>query len=156
METIMRIVRSIRNIRQTFGVPPKAETEVLLHAPDKEERELLETWGDYIRSLAKANPLLITAGGEVPRMAASEALGGSRVFVPLAKAIDIDKTKAMLVQRLEATKKKIAEMERTLNNPDFAKRAPQEKVDTLRLEYDQLKSQLESIEAQIKLLEGGS
>jgi valyl-tRNA synthetase len=156
MELIMRVVRSVRNIRQTFGVPPKAEAEVILHVAEKGERELLEKWSDYIGSLAKAEPLRISTSGEKPKMAASETVSSAKVYVPLANAIDVDKTKAMLVQRKEATNKKVAEVERTLNNPDFAKRAPREKVDAVRLEHEQLQTQLESIEAQIRLLEGGA
>ncbi|MFN8656701.1 MAG: hypothetical protein U0105_10215 [Candidatus Obscuribacterales bacterium] len=89
-------------------------------------------------------------------MAASEVISTCKVYVPLANAIDVPKTRAMLNQRLDATKKKIAEVERTLNNPDFAKRAPEEKVAALRIEHEQLVAQLHSVEAQIKLLEGGA
>ncbi len=156
MDLIMRVVRAIRNIRQTFGVPPKAETEVIIQAADKDERELLQKWSDYVKSLAKAQPMQISDGGGVPTMAASEVISTCKVYVPLANAIDVPKTRAMLNQRLEATKKKIAEVERTLNNPDFAKRAPEEKVAALRIEHEQLVAQLHSVEAQIKLLEGGA
>ncbi len=153
MSLIIRTIRAIRNIKQTYNVPAGAEAEVLIHGSDELERQCLLTGQEYIKRLARVNPLSITANGQPPETAAWEVVSSSRIYVPLAKLIDIDKSRTKLLQRMEAIDKDLAKVRGILDNPDFRSRAPAEKVEALRAQLADLEGQRSSVESQLKVLE---
>ncbi len=67
--------------------------------------------------------------------------------------IDVDKAKVKLQQRRSAIEKDIAKVEGQLNNPEFRTRAPQDKVKALVAQLSDLKGQLASVDAQLKVLD---
>src|SRR5262249_8842447 len=125
MSHLMRVIRSIRNIRQTFEVPAKTEAEVLIAVTDDGERKLLENSSDYIKRLATANPVTVGGGNEKPSgKAAFELISATTVFVPLEKLIDVEKTREKLVQRFDAKKKERDRAKDLLENDSFRAKAP--------------------------------
>jgi valyl-tRNA synthetase len=88
-------------------------------------------------------------------MAASAQVAGSKIYVPLGALIDVDKTRTKLVQQQDAVVKEIAKIRQTLDNPDFRKRAPADKVATQEASLQQAEAHLQTIDDQLKLLEGG-
>lgn len=154
MDLLMKTVRSIRNIRQTFNVDPKTEAQVIIEVNDDGERKILDDNAAYLRQLVKANPLEITDAAKAPKMSATAQVSAAKIFLPLGSVIDVDKTKVKLVQQRDAVAKDIAKVKQTLDNPDFRKRAPADKVAAQEEQLQQLETQLESIFAQLKLLEG--
>jgi valyl-tRNA synthetase len=111
--------------------------------------------GDYIKRLAKVNPLDISMDCSPPTMAACEAVSSVSIYVPLAKLIDIEKSREKLNQRKQAIEKDLAKVNLTMSNPDFKSKAPPEKVHALESQLADLERQLESVESQIKVLDKG-
>ncbi|HEY9714945.1 MAG TPA: valine--tRNA ligase, partial [Chroococcales cyanobacterium] len=60
-DLLVRTIRSIRNIRQTYNVPASSEAEVILHCAESAESKTLSDGIDIIRRLARANPVNISA-----------------------------------------------------------------------------------------------
>jgi valyl-tRNA synthetase len=48
MEFLIRVIRSIRNIRQTYNVPASADAEVMITCQDEDEMQTLATGSEYI------------------------------------------------------------------------------------------------------------
>src|SRR5262249_55234360 len=151
-EVLVKIIRSIRNIRQNFGVEIKAKAEAMIECPDASQRATITQAANYIKELAKVEPLAIADKAEVPKMAATAVVGSAKIIVPLSHLIDVEKTRAKLVQQKEAVLKEIAKVKQTLDNPDFRKRAPADKVSALEVTLAQLETQLAGIESQLGLL----
>ena len=66
MGLIIKVIRAIRNIRQTYNVPPSLEAEVIIHCPDKDEATCLKAGQNFIARLGRAKPVTIEATGLVP------------------------------------------------------------------------------------------
>jgi valyl-tRNA synthetase len=153
MEFLIRVIRSIRNIRQTYNVPASAEAEVMIVCQDEEEMKCLAEGADYIERLAKANPLDVSMDCSPPSMAACEAVSSVNIYVPLAKLIDVQKSKEKLTQRKQSIEKEVAKVNSQLANPDFKSKAPADKVAKIEAQLADLTRQLESVEAQLTVLE---
>jgi len=153
MEFLMRVIRSIRNIRQTYNVPASAEAEVMIVCQDEDEMKCLADGANYIERLAKANPLDISMDCSPPSMAACEAVSSVNIYVPLAKLIDIPKSKEKLNVRKQSIEKELAKANAQLSNPDFKSKAPADKVAKIETQLNELTKQLESVQSQLKVLD---
>lgn len=89
-------------------------------------------------------------------MAACEAVSSVNIYVPLAKLIDIAKTKEKLLQRRQALEKDLAKVDQIMSNADFKTKAPPEKVATIEAQKAELVKQLQSIDTQLLVLEKSS
>jgi valyl-tRNA synthetase len=155
MAFLIRVIRSIRNIRQTYNVPAASEAEVMIVCRDEDEMKCLVDGSDYIKRLARVNPLDISMDCSPPPVAACEAVSSVSIYVPLAKLIDIEKSREKLNQRKLAIEKDLAKVNLTMANPDFKAKAPPEKVHAIESQLADLGRQLESVESQLKVLDKG-
>jgi valyl-tRNA synthetase len=155
MGLIVRVIRSIRDIRSTFSVPASAEVEILLSTENKDEAETLQKGLVYIQKdrTCRASKVTIATNATVPPRAATQMVASVKVIVPLGNVIDVEKAKSKLEQRQAAVEKDIEKVQTQLNNADFRARAPKEKVDGIEAQLADLNNQLESIFAQLKVLE---
>ncbi len=153
MDIIMRAVRSIRNMRHTYSVPPGAEAEVIIDCPAGAEEKALADGLEYITWLASVSPLTMMSARAKPEMAASEKIGTATLYLPLEKLIDVEKTRTKLVERKNVLNKKIAEKRQSFDREDFRAKAPPEKVETVRQELADLEAQRASVDSQLEVLE---
>jgi valyl-tRNA synthetase len=152
MGLIMKVIRSIRNIKQTFNVPASLEVEVIVQAENADEKKLLEANSTYITRLAKAKSVDF-ATKTLPPRSAWDKCGTIKIAVPLGDAIDVDKTREKLNQQLAATQKEFAKQSQIVANPDFTAKAPPEKVKIITDQLAELTHKEESIKEQLKMLD---
>jgi valyl-tRNA synthetase len=153
MGLIIKTIRAIRNIRQTYNVPPSTEAEVIIHCADGKEMNCLQAGQNFIARLGRAKPVTISENGKAPAKAAYEAISQAKIYVPLANLIDLEKTKTKLAQRKSAIEKDLAKVDGVLSNPDFMSKAPADKVETIKAEKGELQMQMASVAAQIAVLD---
>jgi valyl-tRNA synthetase len=154
MEFLIRVIRTIRDMRQTFNVPASAQAEVIIAVSDAKELEWLEAGRDYIQRLSnKINPLTMGAALKAPAKAAHTKVSSATIYIPLANIIDVEKTKEKLNQRKQSIQKEIAKVQENLDRPGFKERAPKDKVEGIEQQLRELQAQLESIAAQIAILD---
>lgn len=153
MSLVMKVIRAIRNIRQTFNVPASAETDATLQCLDENEKTTLEKTAGYIKRLARISNLSFTADGALPPRSAWDQVGSTKVIVPLGSVIDVEKTRDKLMQRKQAVEKDIQKTKQILGSADFRARAPKEKVESIENQLAELERQLGSIDGQLKMLE---
>jgi valyl-tRNA synthetase len=153
MSLLVRTIRAVRNIRQTYNVPASSEAEAIIYCVSDDERKSLILGQEYIKRLARVSPLTIGPDGIVPPMAAWEAISSMKIYVPLASLIDVDKSRTKLVQRHEAIQKDLSKVRQILENEEFRTRAPKEKVKSLEAQRQDLERQASSVESQLKVLE---
>ncbi|MBS1957154.1 MAG: valine--tRNA ligase [Cyanobacteria bacterium SZAS-4] len=154
MEFVMRAIKTIRDMRQTFNVPASAEAEVIIAVENPQELEWLEAGRGYIQRLSnKINPLNMGAALKSPGKAAYKKIGSATIYIPLANLIDVEKTKEKLQLRITPVEKEIAKVKENLERPGFKERAPKDKVDAMVQQLMDLYAQLESIKAQLSILD---
>lgn len=154
MDFMIKVVRGIRNIRQTFNVDRKAQAEVLVFCNDASDRQTLEQTADYIRTMASVGSLVVEESGKKPHMAASAVVGSATIFIPLGKLIDVEKTSVKLMEQRQAVLKEIDKLKATLHNPDFKKRAPADKVAAQEAALHEAEQRLRTLDEQVNLLGG--
>jgi valyl-tRNA synthetase len=152
-DLLMRTIRGIRNIRQTFGVDKKANAEVVIYDANDAERATIEGNADIIRALATVEPLTIKDKGEKPPMSAESVVSNATVYVLLGQLIDVEKTRKKLTEQRNAVVKEVDKLKGTLDNPDFRKRAPADKVAAQEASLAEAQAKLEAFDAQMALLD---
>lgn len=154
MAFLIRVIKSIRNLRHTYNVPASADAEVIISTTDPKELECLKAGEDYIGRLnTKATPLNIGLNLAAPPKAASEKIGTATIYIPLADLIDMDKTREKLNQRKQSVQKEIAKVQELLDKPGFKERAPKDKVEGMEHQLRDLENQQQSIQAQLDVID---
>ena len=133
MQALIDLITRVRNIRSEMQIKPSEAIPVLIGAPDEKLRAVYVANTNQITRLLRASEVTVSNQLQAPRASARAILvGGADVAVPLAGLIDF----AQEQQRLSKEKEKLAaeatKLEAQLANPQFAERAPAEKVDEVR------------------------
>jgi valyl-tRNA synthetase len=154
MGFLIRVIRTIRDMRQTFNVPASAEAEVIISVENATELEWLEAGRGYIQRLSnKINPLNMGVSLKAPSKAAHKKVSSATIYIPLANLIDVVKTKEKLQQRIQPIEKEITKVKDNLERPGFKERAPKDKVEAMEQQLLDLHAQLDSVKAQLKILD---
>jgi valyl-tRNA synthetase len=133
MSAVIDLISRVRNIRSELNVKPGDRVRVLVGAADEKLRDVFEAVRDQIARLARASEINISERLEAPRASARAVLsGGAEVAVPLEGLIDFEQERERLAREREKLQKEAAKLEAQLANPQFAERAPAEKVNETR------------------------
>jgi valyl-tRNA synthetase len=129
MQAVIDLISRVRNIRSEMNIKPSEPVPVLIGAPSEKLRSVFSANTSQISRLLRASEVTVSEQLDAPRASARAVLmEGAEVAVPLAGLIDFAQER----QRLEKEKEKLAvegsKLQAQLANPQFAERAPAEKV----------------------------
>jgi len=133
METVMEVVRSVRNMRAELGAAPGKAVDVLAVA-SAEPKAIIERNSYSIVSLARIGDLRFVESirdDERGKYLAAH-LPGLDLFVEVAGMIDVDREVARIDAELDAISKELSRHEEKLSNQQFISRAPAEIVEKER------------------------
>jgi valyl-tRNA synthetase len=149
MESIIEIIRSIRNARTQLKLEPAKWIEAQIYAQNK---SLVESHSQAIQTLAKVSPLTIsehTAGKVSGDKAQVLVLTDAEVVLPTAGVVDLDAERKRLAKEIEACQAAIVSTKSRLDNEAFRSCAPpsivkreQEKLLDLQRKFDRLRERL--------------
>ncbi|MGA9996308.1 MAG: valine--tRNA ligase [Pyrinomonadaceae bacterium] len=129
MQSVIDLISRVRNIRSELNIKPQERVRVLVNSNDEKLRQVFDANTDQIKRLARASEIFIGDGLDVPRASARAVLeGGAEVAVPLEGLIDFAQERERLGRERDKLQKEAAKLEAQLANPQFAERAPAEKV----------------------------
>jgi len=132
MKLVIELISRIRNIRTELGVKPGKEIQAIVNTTDERLLELLSETSGQIFRLTRTSvkrPSQVGMILDIPRASARAVLaGGAEVAVPLEGLIDFAQERERLAKEREKLEKEAAKLEAQLANPQFAERAPAEKV----------------------------
>jgi valyl-tRNA synthetase len=129
MAAVIDLISRVRNIRSELNVKPGDRVRVLIGASEERLRHVLDANRGQIARLARASEISIRERLDAPRASARAVLaGGAEVAVPLEGLIDFAQERERLAREREKLQKEAAKLEAQLSNPQFAERAPIEKV----------------------------
>ena len=135
MQTVIEIVRAIRNIRAERGVDPGRYVEAYVSGDGA--LPTLEAARPMVESLARVRPLhLVSDAAATPKTAvASAVLAEAQVVLPLAGMIDIEAERSRLSAQLAEVENEVRRLEGKLSNEQFRSKAPE---DVVRREEEKL------------------
>jgi valyl-tRNA synthetase len=155
MQSLMDVVRAIRNARAEYNVPAGRHIPAILVAG-----EMTTFYGHYrpvLCTLAHLDEDALTIAETVsqkPAQALTIVEGGTEVYLPLGGMIDLDAERERIAIEMEDLTKRIAEVEIRLRNENFTTKAPghvvqreRDKRDELRETWSRLRERLEQLSA---------
>jgi valyl-tRNA synthetase len=150
METVIEIVRSIRNARAESKVDPARFIEAVIAAGDS--RSALEGHSAAIAALARVRPLSIRddSGREAAHDRAMVlVLRGIEVILPIEGMIDVVAEKSRLQKEIESHRTEIGRIENLLMDNAFLAKAPPQIVDRERSKLSDRKGRLARLEERL-------
>ena len=153
MATLMEVIESIRSIRGELNVPIGAPVAVHIQAPDSEVRERLETYLEqYLPAFTRIADITIAESLPKPPASAEAVIGDLAIYIPLADVIDLDAEHARLSKRHQQATKDVAAAQKTLDNPNFIQRAPENVVAQKRELLERLLTEQEKLARSLAML----
>ena len=133
MQAVIDLITRVRNIRSEMNIKPGERVTLLIGSPDEKLRAVFYANSAQISRLARAAEVSINEKLDAPRASARAVLiGGAEVAVPLEGLIDFEQERQRLTKEKDKLSAEAAKLEAQLANPQFAERAPAEKVEEVR------------------------
>jgi valyl-tRNA synthetase len=133
MQAVIDLITRVRNIRSEMNIKPSEPIPVLIGAPTEKLRAVFSANSNQISRLLRASDVSVSNQLDAPRASARAVLaGGAEVAVPLAGLIDFAQERQRLGKEKEKLAAEAEKLEAQLANPQFAERAPAEKVNEVR------------------------
>ncbi len=150
MQSVMDLIRSIRNIRAEMGVPPSRKASITLVAHDAKDVPALEACSPYILKLGGAESVRVQLDKSgIAKDAVSAVSALAEAFIPLADLVDLEKERERLNKEAERARADIARIEAKLANAGFVAKAPGRVIEEERVKLENSKTMLEKLEARI-------
>ena len=125
-ETVMELVRAVRNIRSELNVNPGKKIPAWLYVDEDKNYGAL---APLVCHLARTGEFRVAVGGEKPAQAVSRTLGFGEVLVPLAEVVDLDQEIGRLGREETRLDGEVERLEKKLANPGFTGKAPREVIE---------------------------
>jgi len=151
METVMSIIKSIRNIRSEMKVVPSKKTKTLIVASNKDVKNAIIKGKTYIEKLGYSSEVIIKDEKvDIPQDMISAIIEGAEIYLPVFELIDKDKEIQRLNKEKEKLDNELKRVDSKLNNEKFIEKAPENIV---KEEREKKKKYLELMDKVTKRLE---
>ncbi|MEG1755069.1 MAG: valine--tRNA ligase [Clostridia bacterium] len=145
METLMELIRSIRNLRAEMKVPPAQKIDVRLIVTEA-TKDVFSSMSAYLIRLAGAAQVSVsTQAGDIPKSDLHIVCEGIGAVIPLASMIDTEKEKARIAKEIERLSGDIARAQGKLNNAGFVAKAPQAVIDEEKRKLEAANEMIEKL-----------
>jgi len=154
MESIIEIIRSIRNARAQYNVESSRWVEAQIYGGRL--TATITPYSQAIETLARARPVTFRdAREESPpgENALVLVLKETEVKIPMESMVDLEAERKRLGREVEQSQAEVARLEARLNNRDFLTRAPATVVDKERDKLGVVKDKLERLRQQLTRLQ---
>jgi len=153
MDSVIEIVRSIRNVRAQYKVPPDKWIEARVYTD--ELLSSLITQANIIEILAKVRPLTILGRQEREPDKGKTlvlVLKEAEVVVPVAGMVDHLAKEQRLVKESEEIKERVAQLEARLRDNAFLSKAPSQVIEKEKEKLAMLKHKLKRLHQELSQL----
>ncbi len=151
IETVIEIVRSVRNARAQYNVENSKWIEAQVFGG--ELTEALERYTKAIETLAKARPVIITGSKE--EMPSGDkvlaiVLKETEVVIPMESMVDIEAEKKRLQKEIDDSQAQADRLEVRLKDRNFVEKAPAVVVDKERQKREALLDKISRLKQQLQ------
>ena len=152
METVMALVRSIRNVRAERKVAPSQKISARI-AVDADSVPAIAELAQYLKRLAGAEQIDVSDTlGEIQKTDVHLVCTGAEAAIPLSSLVDLDKERERIAKEIERLQGDVARADQKLSNEGFTSRAPQAVVDEERRKRDNAADMLEKMRERLNAL----
>ncbi|MEO0651585.1 MAG: valine--tRNA ligase [Planctomycetota bacterium] len=145
-ETLTDVVKAVRSVRALTMIGERKPLDVVVSAPDAEERAVVEGSQARIETLGCLASLQIGADLARPACSAAAVAGGAEVFVELGDDVDTDNLVATLSKRVEKATKALGALRGKLSNQGFLANADPEVVEAEKAKAVELEREIALLE----------
>jgi valyl-tRNA synthetase len=154
MSMLITLVGGVRNIRAEYNLKPSDKITVLIGIPSPNLRKVFEENTDQIKRLTGASSIDISASLSAPKASARFLLtGADEVAIPLEGLVDFAEETKRLQRKKEKLQGEEKKLQAQLANPDFATRAPAEKVQAAQDRIREIELHLNALDQSIENLQ---
>jgi valyl-tRNA synthetase len=146
LDWVVRLIGTVRSVRNEMNVPPSKVSPVLLQGAPPEMLERVDRWIEAIRRLARASEVR-PLEGDVPKGSAQAVLDEATIVLPLEGLIDIAAERVRLAKERDKLAVEAKKISQKLNNADFVNRAPEEVVTENRERLEAAESEIARLQA---------
>jgi valyl-tRNA synthetase len=150
MESVIEIVRSIRNTRAQHSVENSQWIKARIYAGELEKS--ISPYVGAIETLARARPVIIL-GARMEESAGentvTQVLGETEVVIPLESMVDLEAEKKRIEKEIATNEAEAARVETLLNDEKFLSKAPAAVVEKERRKYEAIVDKIERLRQQI-------
>jgi valyl-tRNA synthetase len=156
MQAVIELVSRVRNLRSEMNIKPSQQISIIVRTSDERVHDIFARNYQQIGRLT--NSLMTRATWphtpiEIPKASARAVLaGGAEVAIPLEGLIDFEQERNRLSKEKEKLKAESSKLEAQLANPQFAERAPAEKVNEVRARIADITQRTAQLEQTIENL----
>ena len=153
METVMEVVRTIRNARAEYKVEMGKWVESSIYAGSLQSD--IKAKGAVIESLARTRPLSILPREKRPantEKAMVYVLKDADVVIPLAGMVDSEAEKARLTREMEVLEREITRLSGRLADSQFTSKAPAAVIDKEKGRLKEYQDKVARMQAELKQL----
>ena len=151
MDTLMEMVRGIRNVRSEYNVDPGRRIKALI-APGS-YRDEIEAYSYIFARLCNVDDIeLLDGDANAPSDSASIIVNDAVAYLPLAGMVDIAAECDRLEKEQEKLQQQMDRSQNMLNNENFVTRANPEVVERERQNLSDLQASMTQIEERIASL----
>jgi valyl-tRNA synthetase len=148
---VQALITAVRNMRAEMNLAPGARVRVVARAAG-DAAAALEGGRALIESLARVEPLEISAEAVKPPKSASAVAEGVEIHLPLEGLIDLDAERQRLEKKATEVSNGLDGIDRKLGNEGFVSRAPAEVVEAERERRTRLAAELEAVQRNLAAL----
>jgi valyl-tRNA synthetase len=149
MDTLIEVVRSVRNIRAEMRIAPKVELD--LWVEEGTTAAVVRGNEAMVRRLARIGR--VSYGGAMPAGAATAVVAGSEIAVPIAAHVDLVAETERLRREIERASSEVARAAGKLANESFVARAKEEVVEAERTKLAAAEQEKTALQAAIARIE---
>jgi valyl-tRNA synthetase len=154
MSMVINLISAVRNIRAELNVNPSERISVLVGMSDPKLREVFETNVNQIARITRAAEVIVSEKLAAPKASAKAVLSSTgEVAVPLAGLIDFAEETNRLQRKREKLESEATKLQAQLANPDFAQRAPADKVQQTQNRIGEVQLHLKTLDQLIENLQ---
>ena len=141
-ETIINIIREIRNSRAKYNLPDNKKTSLMFKITENDL--IIKENINQICKLSFGNESVII--DKLPEEKCIKILAGdSQIFIPLGQLVDAEKEKEKINKEIETLRFEISRSEKMLSNQGFVSKAPKNLIENEKSKLEKNKEKLEKI-----------
>jgi valyl-tRNA synthetase len=150
MESVIEIIRSIRNARAQYKVEQTKWVEAQIYGGKL--TPAITPYSESIQALARAKPLSFLDSrqkGEPKENTLALVLKETEVVIPMESMVDVEAERKRLQQEIEQNEAAVARLEARLKDKAFLAKAPASVVEKERTKLGERKNKLERLKQQL-------
>ncbi|MCD6319126.1 MAG: valine--tRNA ligase [Candidatus Desulfofervidaceae bacterium] len=154
METMIGLVKTIRNMRGEIGIPPNVKVDIIVSTPRQDILTQIEKHKEPICRLGGIKGLTLSVHAERPSYASAAVWQGMDIYMPLKGIFDPKVEERRLNKEIDKVSHELAMVQRKLTNQDFLNKAPKAVVEKEQAKAAQLEEKLQKLKANLERIKG--